>query len=262
MPVAASDAASLHVTFSASAKVSLAQALDRLGRKDEILPLVDHLGAGPIDPGTFEERRQWMDEELGIEWDEWEAEHVPAFWERVATTRVPILAWMSSRDADELCGFHELLWRVKEAPVSVVDAAAMELSFSMIRSDAMIDRKLYERVARVTDDERARHAAVWQRLRAENAAPRVVTSEGLVSAPVTYFDETIASFVTGDWQKCIKVVGAALAELWAHGHRPPGGDNFVFSRLLALMDDETIEGVSDEEYWSAQKSRVRRVPAR
>lgn len=262
MPAAASDAASLHVTFSASAKVSLAQALDRLGRKDEILPLVDHLGAGPIDPGTFEERRQWMDEELGIEWDEWEAEHVPAFWERVATTRVPILAWMSSRDADELCGFHELLWRVKEAPVSVVDAAAMELSFSMIRSDAMIDRKLYERVARVTDDERARHAAVWQRLRAENAALRVVTSEGLVSAPVTYFDETIASFVTGDWQKCIKVVGAALAELWAHGHRPPGGDNFVFSRLLALMDDETIEGVSDEEYWSAQKSRVRRVPAR
>ena len=46
----------LHVTFSASARVSLAQAFERLGRPDEVLPLVDDLGYGPIEPGTLEQR--------------------------------------------------------------------------------------------------------------------------------------------------------------------------------------------------------------
>src|SRR5687768_1309628 len=111
----------LHVTFSAPAMVSLLQALDRLGRKEEVLPLVDSLGCGPIDPGTFEQRRQWMDDELGIEYDEWFEQRVPPFWERVTTMRTPIVAWFSKRSADEHCGLLELLWRVKDAPVSIVD---------------------------------------------------------------------------------------------------------------------------------------------
>lgn len=249
----------LHVTFSASAKVSLAQALDRLGRREEVLPLVDHLGCGPIDPGTFEQRRQWMDDELGIEYDEWYEQQVPPFWDRVVTMRTPIVAWLCTRDADEHCGFLELLWRVKDAPVSVVDAADVAPSFAMIRSDAMIDRKLFERVALVTDIDRARHEADWRRLRAENAPLRVMTNGGLTSAPIDYFDDTIRSVITDEWQKCPRVVANALGKLWDSGHRPPGSDMFVFSRLLVLMDDETIEGETTEEYWAMQTSRVRLV---
>lgn len=254
------DAPPLHVTFTASAAVSLRQALDRLGRKEEVLPLVDDLALGPIDPGTFQERRQWMDDELGNEYDDWE-EQIPVFWARVTTMRTPIVAWLSKWDARELCGFLELLWRVKDVPVSIVDVSDVSPSFSLIRSDVMIDRKLFERATLVTDPDRARCEAEWQRLRAENAPLRVMTERGLVSAPITHFDETIRSFITDVWQKCSKVGGNALSKLWADGYIQPGSDMLVFSRLLALMDDETIEGESSEEYWSAQSSRVRRRPA-
>jgi hypothetical protein len=250
----------LHVTFSSSAMVSLLQAFDRLGRKEEVLPLVDRLGCGPIEPGTFEQRRQWMDDELGIEYDAWYEERVPAFWERVTTMRTPIVAWMSQRSADEHCGFLELLWRVQDAPLSVVDVTDVDASFSGIRSDVIVDRKLYERAAPVAADDRARHAADWRRLRAENAALRVMTDAGLASAPITHFDDVIRSFVTADWQKCNKVIANVLGKLRDGRYQPPGSDDVLFGRLLALMDDERIEGESTEEYWSMQTSRVRRVP--
>jgi hypothetical protein len=255
--------ARIHVTFSAAARLSLMQAFERLGLKEEVLALVDDLGYGPIEPGTLEQRDAWIDEELGIEADPWRAEKIPSFWERVTTSPAPLVAWLSTRCADEHCGLLELLHRVRETPVSVVDAAEIAEDFAVVRSDVIVDRKLIERIAPVTDADRARHAADWARLRGENAPLRVLTPDGLVSAPITYFDDALLAHVTGDWQPCSRVIAATIKKLAEGRYRQPDSEDLLFARLLALTDDDAagIEGQNDEEYWAMRTSRVRRRPA-
>lgn len=244
------------------------QALERLELKQEVIALVDDLGYGPIEPGTLAQRDAWIDEELGIEADPWRAEKIPAFWEQVTTTQAPIIAWLSTRCADESCGLLELLHRRRDMPdtaatVSVVDAADIAEDFAVVRSDVIVDRKLIERIAPVTDADRARHLADWQRLRAENAPLRVLTPEGLVSAPITHFDDTILSFVTNDWQPCSRVIAATIKKLAEGRYRQPDSEDLLFSRLLAFTDDDDagIEGQNDGEFWSMRTSKVRRRPA-
>jgi hypothetical protein len=254
--------APIHDTFSASARICLAQAFERLGLRHEVLPLVDDLGYGPIEPGTLAQRDAWIDDELGVEADPWRAEKIPAFWERVTSTSQPIVAWMSTRSVSERCGLLALLHRVTHVPVSIVDVADLADAFAHERSDVIVDQKLLERATPVTDAERARHQAEWQRLRAENAPLRVMTGDGIGSAPITHFDEIVLAGVTGEWQTGARVVAAAIAKLAAGPYRQSDTDDLLFARLLVLADDDgAVEGKNDAEFWSMKTSKFRRRPA-
>lgn len=94
-----------------------------IGREEEVLFLADDLSFGPIDPGDVRQRTQWAVDELGFHEDAEIASRIEEFWERVIALRTEIVAWVSTRYVTEYCGLLELLWRVKDAPVSVVDVA-------------------------------------------------------------------------------------------------------------------------------------------
>jgi hypothetical protein len=84
------------------------------------------------------------------------------------------------------------------------------------------------------------YRANWQQLRAENAPFRVVCETGLVSAPVTYFDEAIAAFVDTQWKKCARVIGEVMAEEMT-GPYWQTGDLVLWSRLRKLIEAGRFE---------------------
>src|SRR6185503_3410737 len=183
----------LHVTFGESAAGSLKLALQTLGREEEeVLPLVDFLCVGPIDPGDVHERVEWGIENIGL-WEDAE-EAIATFWTRVTTTPSEIVAWISRRDANEYCGFLELVWRVKGAPISVVDIAEVDFPgpdgtpspnlskrFGWVHDRWIVEKALFERARPVSDVERKRYEAEWRRLRQENGELRVLTDSGVAS---------------------------------------------------------------------------------
>jgi hypothetical protein len=104
----------------------------------------------------------------------------------------------------------------------------------------------------------ARESAVsqqqWEQLRSENAPFRVVTPEGLVSAPIDHFDLLLLAEVTRQWQRIVRVVGNAMG----HNSEPPYyqvGDLMLMTRVVALVDEGKL--LSDGDPWDMRSSRVR-----
>lgn len=135
------------------------------------------------------------------------------------------------------------------------------LAFSLVPDSQIVEMKLVERAAPVTDIARRRYEADWRRLRDENGALRVLTDAGVVSAPLDYYDDTILSFVTNDWQSCARVVGNTVGRMMEGPYRQCSSDQLFFDRLLSLIDNGVIEGKNEQELWSMRESWVRRNPA-
>jgi hypothetical protein len=265
----------LHVTFGYSAAGSLKLALARVNRSEEVAPLPDDYSMGPIDPGDPDQRADWELEELGEEEPIATSAPVAEFWSKVSSWPGELIVWMSSRCSVELCGLHELVWRLPEANIHTVDVAEREFrsgaapsyderqSFAIVRDDRVVEHGLFD-VARWLDEvARASLRKRWEQLRQENAPLRVVTDNGLVSAPIDYFDDGIRALITDDWQSCARVVGRMLGSMNGQLH-VSASDTFIFVRLLQLIDeDNEIEGMNDEgpdAPWSMQSTRVRRRP--
>jgi hypothetical protein len=53
--------------------------------------------------------------------------------------------------------------------------------------------------------ERLRYRELWGQLLSENAPLRVIDGDKLVSAPMSYFDSVLMSYVTDKWQKIAMV---------------------------------------------------------
>jgi hypothetical protein len=269
-----SESAVLHVTFGESAAGSLLMALETLDRRDELIYLGDDLSLGPIDPCESRVRAAWMVDALGDEEDPELVSHCERFWNRIASQRGEIVAWISRRHAREYCGLLELV-ACAPTTVRVVDVADVEfagrdgapnpvtsMTFGFVGDAQIVSYGLLERAISVSSTARDAYLAQWRQLREENAALRIMTSTGLVSAPITYFDDTIISCATNDWQRCGRVVGDAVYTCSPGPFLQGGGDRFVFSRLLALMDEGRLEGRNGQELWSLQKSWVRRAEQR
>ena len=99
----------------------------------------------------------------------------------------------------------------------------------------------------------------------ENAALRILTDAGLVSAPITFFDDQIRALITDDWQRCARIVGGMM-EVVSTGHvQQFHSDVFFYVRLLHLLDEDSdIEGRNDDgpdALWSMHTSWVRRRPS-
>jgi hypothetical protein len=262
-----------NVTIHPSAAGSLRVALNTLGRDEEVLCLADDLSFGPINPGDVRQRMQWGIDELGFHEEPEIEENITEFWKRVTTLRTEIVAWISSRYVSEYCGLLELLWRVKDAPVSVVDVADVEftrldgspspytsMAFSVVHDRQIVEKDLCHRATRVSDIERKRYETEWRRLREENGALRMLTDAGVVSVPISHYDDMILSLVTNEWQTCARVVGGAVGKLSEGRFRQCSSDSLIFDRLLTLIDDEVIEGKNEHELWSMRESWVRRRP--
>ena len=258
------NVARLHITFSHSAAVTLRLAFERTYLAEDIAPLADAYNMGPIDPGDADQRAAWEIEEFGDSEPVATRPSVASFWERVSTWPGRLFVWMSSQSVIELCGLHELLWRLPDADIHLVDIANVDFSignpppyderleFACVRNERIVELALIDEAAPLAAVARETLRTRWQRLRHENAPLRVLTNEGLASAPIDYFDEQIGARVTDVWQSCARVVGDAMGALWINN------DRFVFSRLLRLIETDEFEGETDDGLWEMRGSRIRR----
>jgi hypothetical protein len=107
------------------------------------------------------------------------------------------------------------------------------LSPEEVAADAVWDR------AEILDTTaRSHYHSLWRQLRVENAPLRVVDTDGLRSAPITFFDQQLLSFAKASWQKPARIIGYTMAD-WAYGQ---AGDAILAARIIALVELGVLEG--------------------
>jgi hypothetical protein len=79
------------------------------------------LSFGPINPPNGELRRAWVEDQLGYTGWEDVVNKSSAFWNQAAAAYDRKIAWLSRRSAQEYAGFLELVWRLGDEPLDLVD---------------------------------------------------------------------------------------------------------------------------------------------
>jgi hypothetical protein len=217
----------VHFVFTSSGAGCLVQALRQAHRDDHVITFFDNLSFGPINPPDSSLRVKWVENELGrTGWDDITAASEP-FWHEALSPNHRKVAWVSRRSAMEYAGFLEWLWRVGDAPCEVIDLSEVKLSerqqqgpprlsrlavsVGMIPPDRIRSDNLWDLAEPLQTTPRDRYLDLWKQLRSENAPLRVIDGDKLVSAPISFFDSLLMSYVTADWQRVARVVGQALA---------------------------------------------------
>lgn len=265
----------LHFVFTPSGAGCLNQALKAAGRDDQVIIFFDDLSFGPINPPDSSLRAKWVEEELGrTGWDDITAQS-ERFWRRAPCPDHRTVAWLSRRSAMEYAGFLEWARRMRNAPYDVVDLSnvkishrpehgpsrppALAMSLGMLHPATISRDRLWELAEPLQQSARERYRDIWQRLRTENAPLRVVNGDELVSAPISFFDSLLMSFVTNDWQKVAWIVGQALVAPMDDCVIGPG-DLFLVARVNALVESGRLEsrGKSASDI-QASEVRLRRT---
>jgi hypothetical protein len=243
-----------HVVFTPSGAGTLRQALQTAGRRDDVVSLFDDLSFGPIDTLDPLERARWIAQELG--WEDWEDVGARAFWNEALSSDHRKIVWMTRRSAMEFTGFLAWITRLGDAPIEIIDMTDVKvsrhvefgppsppvtaISLAGIFADEINDNGLLERSRELQRAERERYQALWTTLRSENAPLRVIANGALVSAPISFFDDQLMSFVKRDWQKVAVVIGNALAAQM-DDHIFQVGDLFLAARVNDLVEKGRLE---------------------
>lgn len=251
----------IHIVFGEAGEIELRDALRRLGREDRVLEFPDDLGFGPIDPADAVTRAKWVAETLeDADWQEIVAP-VNAFWAEVLSGAARHVVWFSRRVTRDYIGFLYYLSRIGDRPCDVVDMT--EATVPVRRSDGsvrgrrraicasftesyqFVDGNLFSLAAPLTEETRAAHRKVWEKLRAENAPLRVVTEDlQIVSASLSYFDAAMFRQMQPRFLKAARIIGFMLAAKWDLDIYE-AGDFFLSRRLLMLARAGAIEAKGD-----------------
>lgn len=260
----------LHVTFGHSAAKSLRDALKSLGRDEHVAMYPDDLGYGPINPPSIEARGEFWGDVMLFENNPEVGEQTNKFWADVATNSANQVAWFSHLSVHEYAALHEYASRRDSPPlfVDVADvafvtsdgtASPMSECFAFISAGTFARANLLSRVRRMTDEAFDLTRQRWAKLKREDARLRVLDSTGLVSAALTYFDQTIIAAAssrldrvddkvidtgTSDWLKCARVVGDACYRCNSTGFDQVH-DSFIWFRLRELMEAEVLDSKGD-----------------
>jgi hypothetical protein len=250
----------LHILFTPSAAGDLRETLRHLGRDDRVICLFDCLSFGPINPPDPAARQKWIEDELGYTGWEEVTDKSEAFWTDALSSSERKIAWTSRRSAQEFAGFLEWLWRFGDGPLEVIDLTDVSVvsgmrdgvvtkphpavSVALLSTYQLLENGLLDRAVALTPTLRDRYRAQWRQLRIEDAPLRVLTPEGLASAPLTFFDPTLLSYATPAWQKMAMVVAKALSEFWDTGLIQTG-DLVLAARVRALVESGDLEARGD-----------------
>ncbi len=253
-----------HVVFSSSAAGNLKLALEQIGCKERVISQRDDLSIGPID-GHLDERHKWLEKELAYEDYREVPELDTLFWTEAISPQIYPVAWVSRRCAREYAGFLEFLWRLGHTDFSIVDTTNLlvqgpyrqhpAVTIAVLSPGKIIETQLLNAQERLAASEIDAYRSMWKQLKEDNAALRVVTRRGLVSAPITYFDNLISSHITQDWQKCARVLGMTLVD-HIDGPFYQTGDLLLWARLRVLADTDAFEHRGDLA--SMHHSEIRR----
>ena len=176
--------------------------------------------------------------------------------------------------AREYAGFLEWLWRLGDAPCEVVDLSEVKVSYrpehgpprpprlaislGMLHHDKICDDKPWNLAEPLQTSARREYLDLWQQLRSENARLRVIDGGKLVSAPISFFDTVLMSYVTDDWQKVSRIVGPAMV---CHMDVRQTDDMILAARLNALAEGGLLE-IRGESALEILHSEVRLPKAR
>jgi hypothetical protein len=124
-------------------------------------------------------------------------------------------------------------------------------SVAQINPDGL--RSLFEGEQPASTEFKEESSRVWRRLRAENAPFRVVTAEGLVSAPADYFDALILERANTAWRRVARVVGDTMG----YNFEPfiQVGDLMLLTRVVALIGQGKL--LADGDPWDMRSCNVR-----
>lgn len=237
----------LHIAFGYSAAADLRNAL--AGREAAVARFSDDLSYGPINPLDSSLRRAWIDHHLGFDNPDI-ANDEETFWAKILEEGTSRIAWVSRRSAAEYCAFLEYLRRLGDRPTQVVDTTDLRSdrgeffqSTAVISADYILRNDLISTARDADASLRAGCRALWEGLRADNAALRVVDQNlRLSSVPMGFYDEQLLSLAGTGWRPMARIVGEMLAD-------GAESDLFLFFRLYSLLDaGALIARESDRRY--------------
>jgi hypothetical protein len=244
----------LHFVFTGSGGGCLVQALAKAGRDDEVIASFDDMSFGPIDPPERLLRAKWVENNFGCaDWGSF-SDDSERVWDNARFPNGRKVAWLTRRSAREYAGFLEWLWRLGEEPCDVVDLTDVTISYGpetgpprqrlalglgMLHHDRIFEEKLWDLAEPLQTTAREQHLNLWRQLRSENAPLRVIDNRELVSAPMSFFDSTLISFVTENWQRVSRVVGKSLAS--GTDDSLPVGDRLLRARITTLVECGCLE---------------------
>ena len=124
-------------------------------------------------------------------------------------------------------------------------------SVGLIRPENLRSQFGSERPA--TDTYREECRRTWHRLQVENAPFRIVTSAGLVSAPVDCFGPQILERVTAAWKRVARVIG----EVIGYNSEPymQVGEIMLLERVVSLVERRKL--LADGDPWEMRSCHVR-----
>jgi hypothetical protein len=250
----------LHIVFNGAS--DLEKALARLGRTDRVIVFPENLAVGPINPPDPEIREGWRNLELrSAEPYEAYKEEIAAFWTAALSDQRHRVAWTSRRSVQDHTGFLEFVWRLGDSPCDLIDLTEAVVgerevkgklfpprlagSLGTLNAVHIVDNNFLGLVQPLTGEMRAEYRHQWQKLRTENAPLRTVSSDlEVVSAPITFFDELLFSFVQSEWRKTAFIIGSVFGTFW-DDERSVANDDFLATRLQALANAGRIEAAGD-----------------
>ena len=228
----------LHVVFDLSAAGLLRQALFDSGRRETVISPGDDFSFGPLAPADPIVRARWVEEILGdSDWTEL-AQGAPSVVEATVASERPPIAWVAPDRASSVAGFLWWLSQIGDCPVRHNSVPKLGL-FGPEILQGWLDRHVP-----LTDLERGLSHRSWQTLVSENAPLRVLSDDGLVSAPIEYFDERLLSHLDGHWRKFIHVLGMTGSSFYDE-ERFQTGNLVLASRLRTLARSGVIEWRGD-----------------
>lgn len=251
-----------HIVFSMSAGGSLVAALELAGKSDGVLKCPDDLSYGPIADAHPDARLQFIEDVLDYTWDGDFSDLTRSFWQQALDTSRDRIVWLSRRSTMEYGGFLEWLTRNGQTPFRLVDLTDVKIPdpnapatlapvgwTARVPAEDIYKSALWSLAKAPDPADLASWIALWSRLRAENAPLRIITDDGLVSAPLDHFDANLLSHVGSEWTRANRVVGETLAALQAQqvggGAVSQCGDLVLFARLRDLVEQGALDSQGD-----------------
>jgi Protein of unknown function/Domain of unknown function (DUF1835) len=208
-----------HIVFGSAAQNTLIETLRSVGREEMVVAYPDDLSVGPIDGESAAERAEWMVQEFGPPCAGFRAlpTELEAFWGAFRSANATPVIWFTRRSARDYSGFLELLRHLTDAPCQIVDLSGDEFvtrkqpdgpgQLKIFLSLGEMPPPVLPSVQILSPLQRDRYRQIWSILRTENAPFRVLADGGLDSAPISFFDDTLLSAASSDWQKIARTIG-------------------------------------------------------
>lgn len=250
----------LHVVFGDSAGGILRQGLRKAQVDEQILSFPDNLAYGPICGGA-RRRVAWCQNQFAALKDgSWLFPSEPGwadFWDQFNRAKSHKVIWLSRRSSREYCGFLECLYRTDlDDSVLINDLTEQSIPTSPtegtpslpVHSTSHLNvenlMRFYENWEVLNPDRRKNFLDEWELLRKENGHFRIFADTKLVSAPDSYFDESILSNLEVKWRKAPRVIAEVIQDHWGC-YLNDVGFEILFARLIELIKDDRIAARGD-----------------